>query len=666
MWQQQGRAVARRDPKEASVDETRLQPEDILRQVQIQHLTVAPDGGAVVYSRRVIDDGKYRTNLWLVPWSGGEPRQLTRAMANDTQPVYAPDGRSVAFISDRGGREQPWILPLDGGEPELAADIAGKTKFVRWSPDGARLLAVAPSGIERLSVGDPEDPTARVIDDFAWRLDAFGLRNQYASVWVVSRDGGEPVRISPEEWEVLDARWMPDGRSIAVVADVEPEAGMRRLSERAAAWRLTVDSPREPELLAELPGGVVAVRPSPDGTHVAVIGKDFPRQPSWADNHLYVCAGGESRRLGGDLDRPVGNVTTGDLLVRGSGVSCEWLDDEAIVAQVGDEGRTVPFRFDVSSGAAIPLLPGEIVSNSLAVGGDHLAMVATDRGRPTEVYAVEDGGMRQLTHHGSDWLEPFRRDPVRYRISHPEGHSFNTWLVEGRDAPKPGPVVIQIHGGPHAAHGPTPWIEMQALADAGFHVLYPNPRGSSGYGEAFARAIHGRWGEVDGSDHLRLVDWAVDTGLADPKRIGVMGLSGGGYMTTWLLGHHPGRFRAGVSENPVSNWVSWYGGSDLTGYTDERFVGIGRLPEDIDAFLAASPFMAIHNNTAPLLLLQAEGDLRCPPEQSEILFAILRSRGVRTQLVRYPGEPHFLAGIGRPDRRVDRVRRIVAWFGEYL
>ena len=146
------------------------------------------------------------------------------------------------------------------------------------------------------------------------------------------------------------------------------------------------------------------------------------------------------------------------------------------------------------------------------------------------------------------------------RIDHPEGHLFDTWLIEGRDAPRPGPVVIQIHGGPHAAHGPTPWIEMLALADAGFHVLYPNPRGSSGYGEDFAKAIHGRWGEVDGSDHMRLVEWAIETGLADPERIGVMGLSGGGYMTNWLLGHQPGRFRAGVSENPVSNWVSWYGG----------------------------------------------------------------------------------------------------------
>ena len=121
-----------------------------------------------------------------------------------------------------------------------------------------------------------------------------------------------------------------------------------------------------------------------------------------------------------------------------------------------------------------------------------------------------------------------------------------------------------------------------------------------------------------------------------------------------------------MAENPVSNWVSWYGGSDLPGYTDERFVGIGRLPEDVEAFLEASPFMRIHEATAPLLLLQSEADLRCPPEQSETLFAILRSRGKTTQLVRYPGESHFLAGIGRPDRRVDRMRRIVDWFQTYL
>lgn len=191
--------MAKDSAEQTSDDRPRFQPEDILRQAQIQQLSLAPDGAAVVYSRRVIEDGKYRTNLWLVPWEGGEPRQLTRAKANDTQLMHAPDGRSIAFLSDRGGREQPWILPLDGGEPRLAADIAGKAKAVRWSPDGTRLLIVAPSGVERLSVGDPEDPTARVIDDFAWRLDAFGLRNQYASAWVVSLDGGDPRRVTPED-----------------------------------------------------------------------------------------------------------------------------------------------------------------------------------------------------------------------------------------------------------------------------------------------------------------------------------------------------------------------------------------------------------------------------------------------------------------------------------
>ncbi|MFN8592497.1 MAG: S9 family peptidase [Thermomicrobiales bacterium] len=643
----------------------RFQPEDVLRQAQVQDLSLSPDGETIVYSRRVIVDGKYQSHLWRVGWAGEGARQLTFANANDSAPVCAPDGSTLAFISDRGGRKQPWLLPLDGGEPRVAAEIAGESKAIQWSPDGSRLLVLASSGVERLTVGDPADPTARVIDDFGWRLDAYGFRNQLTSVWVTDPDGGAARRISDPTWEVLDARWLPDGRHIVAVADADEDPGMRRFTERAAAWRLAVDEEQAPEELAALPGGVAAARPAPSGDLLAVIGKDFPGQPSWADNHLSIVSGEGLRRLAPELDRPVENVTTGDLMVRGARIACEWLDTQSIVAQVGIGGRTLPYQFDVASGSAAPLLDGVFVCNSIAVGGGRIAMVATDRGRPSEVYAVESGQARQISRNGSDWLEAQRRDPVRHVFRHAAGHEIETWLIEG-NAPRPGPVVIQIHGGPHAAHGPTPWLEMLALADAGYHVLYPNPRGSSGYGEEFARAIHGRWGEVDGSDHLALVDWAVQWGLADPARIGVMGLSGGGYMTTWLLGHHPGMFKAAVAENPVSNWVSWYGGSDLTGYTDDRFVGIGRLPEDVDAFLAASPFMAIHQNRAPLLLLQSENDLRCPPEQSEILFAILRSRGVTTQMVRYPGEPHFLAGIGRPDRRVDRMRRIVAWFETYL
>ncbi len=646
--------------------EVRFQPEDVLKQAQIQDVTIAPDGSSVVYSRRVIQDGRYVSNLWRTPWAGGEARQLTYATARDTKPDFSPDGRTLLFLSDRGGRAQPWLLPLDGGEVRLAADVPKETTAARWSSDGTRLLLIASSGIERLAVGDPDDPTARVIDDFAWRLDNAGFRNQLASAWIVSVDGGEPRRISDPAWEILDARWLPDGESVVVVADAEADAGMRRFSERAAAWQLDSEGASDPVRLASLPGGVAAARPAPAGNRLAIIGSDYPEQPSWADNHLYLSDGKEWRRLGPDLDRPVENVTTGDLNVRGSRLACEWLDDATIVAQVGDEGRTVPYRFDVETGDAAALVTGEIVCNSIAIAAGRIAMVASERGKATEIYALERGEMWRLTENGSDWLEPFRRDPVRHRLPHAKGHEVDVWLIEGRDAPMPGPVVVQIHGGPHAAHGPTPWLEMLALADAGFHVLYPNPRGSSGYGEAFAKAAHGQWGEVGGADVLHVVDWAIEQGIANAERVGVMGLSYGGYLTTWLLGHHPGRFGAAEAENPLSSFVSWYGGSDLPGYTDERFAGVGRLPEDIDAFLAASPFMQIHKNDAPLLLLQSEGDLRCPPEQSETLFTILRSRGKTTQFVRYPNEPHFLAGIGRPDRRVDRMRRIVEWFTTYL
>lgn len=641
-------------------------PEDIRRQMQIQDIAISPDGETLIYSRREIVDDRYVTHLWRVSWDSGEPRQLTIGASNDSKPAISPDGRTLAFISDRGGSKQPWLLPLDGGEAHLAPGPEGDTKEAHWSPDGRHLLLLADSGIDRLSVGDPKDPTARVIDDFHWRLDSKGFINQLTSAWVASIDEGDLLRISDPEWEVLDARWMANGAHIAVVADGEPDAGMRRRTERAAVWKLAVESGNTPELILTLPGGVSAVRPAPKADLIAATGYDHARKPSWADNHLFVADEAGVRRLAPDLDRPVENVNTSDLKVRGASVSCEWTDEGNLLAQVDDEGLVLPYRFDVATGEAYPLVSGDIVCNALATAAGRIAIVASVAGEATDIYAVETDELRRLTDHGSAWLRPFRRDPVRNRVQHPQGHEQDVWVVRSDNAEQPGPTILHIHGGPHAAFGPTPWIEMLALADAGFTIIYPNPRGSSGYGEGFAHAAHGLWGQVGSDDVLHAVDWAIESGIADSDRIGVMGHSHGGYLTAWLLGHHPGRFKAAISENPVSSFVSWYGGSDLQGYTDERFVGIGQLPEDIDTFLDASPFMQIHRNTAPLLLLQSEADLRCPPEQSEMLFTILKQRGVTTRLVRYPGESHFLAGIGRPDRRVDRLRRIVDWFTTHL
>jgi dipeptidyl aminopeptidase/acylaminoacyl peptidase len=207
---------------------------------------------------------------------------------------------------------------------------------------------------------------------------------------------------------------------------------------------------------------------------------------------------------------------------------------------------------------------------------------------------------------------------------------------------------------------------MVALADAGFTVLYGNPRGSAGYGEAFAKAIEGNWGVADESDLMRLTDWGLRQKLGTRDHVGLLGLSYGGYMTNWLLGHQPGRFAAAVSENPVLDLFSFYGESDY-GFTIAQHVGGVDSPwDDFPRMLEKSPGALLHRNKAPLLLLQAEGDLRCPAGQTELAFTMLRRLGRTVEMVRYPDEFHVMMETGRPDRRVDRLERIVDWFERYL
>ncbi|MCA9877241.1 MAG: S9 family peptidase, partial [Thermomicrobiales bacterium] len=499
----------------------RFTPPAVREQVQIQDVALSP-AGLVVYSRRVVCGNRYCTHLWLTDWGGNRARQLTSATANDVEPAISPDGADVAFVSNRNGKNQVWLLPLLGGEPRcLTLEVAG-VKSVAWSPSGARLLVLAASGVDRLSVGDPEDPTARVIDDFWWRLDSVGFLNQLTSAWVIDVASERATRVSDAEWEVLDAQWLDD-EAIAVVADAGPEAGMRRCSEQAAVWQLRLGGDSAPEKLAELPGGVVLARPEPGGNRMAIIGHERPRQPNWADNHLFLAADGDVTRLAPNLDRPFENVSTGDQLVRGSRLACVWQDDGSLVAVVGDRGRAAPYRVDPKSGAASALPAGDVITNALAASNGRLAVLASVDGQPTEVYALEGNRLRPLTSNGSEWMQPYARQPRQITMPHPDGHEIEAWLVERTGgAAGPGPLVVQIHGGPHAAHGPTPWLEMLALADAGYAVLYPNPRGSSGYGEAFAAAAHGAWGPVGSADVLRCVEWAVEQGIADPERIGVM------------------------------------------------------------------------------------------------------------------------------------------------
>ena len=633
----------------------RFEARDLLRQVLLTQPTVSPDGGTVVYVRRTIEGGEYRHRIWAVPWRGGRARRLTGGEL-DVRPRVSPDGERLLFLSNRSGSMQPWVLPLGGGEPERLAELEGDVTAADWSPDGRRVVLLAPSGEQRFVVGDPESPVARVIRDVNWRLDGAGVRDQFTSAWLI--DGGRPRRLTAPDYEVFAAAWHPDGDRIAFLADRTPRAG---LWEQPQVWTVGLDGGR-PRAAARLAQGIVGAAWSPGGA-LAVIGSDADSDLGGENLTLHL-AGRRQRRLAPELDRTLFNATTGDILDLGARVPppLAWLDDATLVGLVSDHGRSLPYRFGVD-GSAAPLVEGEIVCFELAAGGGRIAVAACIDGEAGEIYAFDDGRLRQLTRDGSRWFRPYARTPERVHAKVRGGPVVEGFLWRARGRQRG--LVLHIHGGPHLAHGPVPWMEMTALADAGFNVIAPNPRGSVGYGEAYGTALRSRWGELDQADFLRLVDWAVSEGLAERGRIGILGLSYGGFTVTYLLGRHPGRFAAGVAENPVADHLAEYGAADAG--VDIGRVAVGVEPwTDGERMRAASPAAQIHRNEAPLLLLQCEGDIRCPPVNSEIVFAILRSLGRPVEMVRYPEESHLLFALGRPDRRVDRMERIVDWFRRYL
>jgi dipeptidyl aminopeptidase/acylaminoacyl peptidase len=454
------------------------------------------------------------------------------------------------------------------------------------------------------------------------------------------------------------AAWSATAGEVLVLADRRSEGLYPQL------WSLAVDG-GSPRLVVELAGAVESVAVSPGG-RIAILGYEQPPPLDGQNLGLFVGEARAWRRLGAQLDRPLAPLILSDLVELGTlfAPPVAWVDENGVLALVTDRGNCHPYRFGVDGSVERLAAPDGACADIGAAGG-HIAVLATERGRPGEICAVEGGRLRSLTRDGGRWLAPFRRDPERIAVAQGSGPELDAWLLRGHGARRRR-LVLQIHGGPHLAHGSTPWLEMLALASAGFSVLYGNPRGSVGSGEDFAGSILGNWGSVDADDILRLADWAVAEGVCRPDRIGLLGLSYGGYMTNWLLGRHPGRFRAAVSENPVTDLIGMFGTSDFGWLLARPAAGIETPAGSWERLLDRSPIRELHRNESPLLLLQAENDLRCPPGQSEIAFALLRSLGRTVELVRYPEEAHTLIADGQPVRRLDRLDRIVSWFERYL
>jgi dipeptidyl aminopeptidase/acylaminoacyl peptidase len=498
--------------------------------------------------------------------------------------------------------------------------------------------------------------------------------------------------------------WSPDGARIAFATNRGPDADLNGARDEllllspADGTLETVPKPEGPVMaLAWLPTNPQsAIRNPQSGEALAFVGHDHPEDIWGVTNaHLWLAPldGAPARDLTPDLDRPVGLYTLSDTrAVGGAPVPVPIHGGAAIAFLVADQGATHlcsvpraggPVQWHTGGPVEVSALTADAHGSRLALllgtalePGDLYLAAPTPTPTPTRKNEHEHASTppippdwHRLTTLHQEFLEPVQFSTPEERWAEtPGGGRVHGWLLKPPDfdPARRYPLVLKIHGGPHTQYGHTFFHEFQLLAARGYLVLYANPRGSKGYGQQWASDLKGHWGEADLPDLLALVDGVIADGLADPERLGVSGGSYGGFMTNWVLAHSD-RFRAGVTDRCVANLLSHVGTCDFN-YDDGAYFPAtvaGPLPPD--PYLAASPLMHADRIHAPLLILHSEGDLRCPIEQADQLFAALRRLRRPVEYVRYPpNADHGLTRTGPPDLRLDRLERILAWFDEHL
>ena len=633
----------------------------VLGQIALGDPALAPDGAHAVYTRRSTQLKGYRRHVWVVPLDGGRPRALTSGDVRDSSPRLDPAGSRVLFL--RG--DQVWEVPLAGGEPQVVTALPHGVSGFDLTPDGKRLALSAAAPETRFAVGplvSGTPPLARVMTRADWRHDGDGIVDRHTHLHLQdARPGARARRLTRGDWSVESFAWSPDGRRIAFCAD----RGERADLAAAPAVHAVAARGGEPVELARLAGSCSAVSWSPDGAHVAFLGIDEAGEPYGCEDSLWIvpAAGGAPRDLAPGRHLHLHLTLASDLLdwQVDAGGGLGWDGVDAVVSPVTVAGHTALWRFPLD-GEPAPLSGCEPHVHGYASGGGRtVTLRAVDTGF-IELHLERPGGAaRRLTRAGAAWQRhlagvaveqvsiPGPMGPIRATIAAPRG--------AGRAHL---PLVLSIIGGPGASWGPEPWLPDRALADAGARVLMPDPRGSGSYGRAWLEAIRGDWGGADADDQLACTDWAVGEGLADPARLGVTGLSYGGFMTHWLIGQ-TGRFRAAVAANGVTNQIAAAANCDQGALWTPR-LGWGQPPADHERLWQQSPLAHAANITPPLLMLQGEAALRCPAADNEQLFVALRVLGRPVEYVLYPEESHVMQATGRPDRRIDMLERTEAWF----
>lgn len=670
-------------------------PEDLLAIQYLDGSVPSPDGKWIVATVRTIDaeKDKYFAHLWLLSADGGSPRRLTYGEQKNGGAAWSPDGKAIAFISNRKEkRPQIFRLRLDGGEAECLTELDGEISGLQWSPDGSKIAFVfrafnstdfghlpgsvaAKKAAEAKKEGkDVPPPSFRHITRLAYKFDGYGFLPQArAHVHVLDIASGSISVITSGDFDHEAAIWSPDGKFIAFTANRQSDAEYSAYT--VGDLFIVPASGGEPKNLTPGPGVAFGPSWSPDGSAIAFIGHD--RADDWWgiwNLHIWCVpvSGGAPRDLIPELDRTAEDATIGDLHdLHGGGAPVWSRDGKTIYFTASDHGSTHLFAVPAAGGATKRLTNGpiQVMINARGKNADALTIVwngFTNAG----TIARFDGATGVKT----DIWEPNRDffsglslvEPEEIWIDAPKGHRIQAWYMKPASAPagQKVPMILEIHGGPRAQYGATYMHEFQVFTNMGTAVLFSNPRGSQGYGEVFTQAILKDWAGPAFDDLMLAVDETLRRHPeVDPNRLGVTGGSYGGYMTTWVVGHTE-RFKAALTQRCVTTIPTLLLADDISGSSIGEF---GAEPWTFAPILwEQSPLAYVEKIKTPLMITHSMEDLRCTVGEAEMLYKSLKWLKREVEMVLYPAESHGLSRMGTPTRRVARLHIMRDWFVRHL
>jgi dipeptidyl aminopeptidase/acylaminoacyl peptidase len=631
-----------------------IQPSDIYRIPNLSSAQVSPHGKWVAYNLSEVDTAKdsRTSHLWMQSLDGKESVELTYGPESASSPKWSPGGKFLSFLSSRESKNgsQIWLMDRRGGEGRKLTDIKGTISDYSWSPDADKLLLTIKDP-ENGGKPEPKTPEPIVIDRYHFKQDVEGyLQHLHTHLYLFDIGTKKLDTLTAGKTDEGSAEWSPDGKQIVFVSnhtadpdrndnddifvmDAKPNAALRQLT----TWK----------------GHDIAPQWSPDGKYIAYL-----RSTSDADFMMYdqdiLCLmdadGKNNRLLTQQLDRPV--------------VSVKWSKDSKTLAfLVVDDRMKYADAYDIATGKISTIIKGDFSIGSIAAAANGKWVIEmSDPYTPMELYAVENGQMRRLTFHQQQWLQTVKLAHVQgFRSKSSDGTQVHG-LVFTPDSVnrKTLPLILYIHGGPVGQDDYSFDITRQVLSAAGYTVIDANYRGSNGRGLAYCKAIYADWGNKEVTDLLGAVDEMVKEGLADPDHLGIGGWSYGAILTNYTIATDK-RFKAAASGAGSSLQTTMYGSDEYVLQYDNE---IGQPWKNPEGWMKISyPFFHADRIKTPVLFMSGLKDFNVPTAGSEQMYEALKSQGIPTQLVLYPGQHHVFT---KPSYQVDRLQRYITWYNKYL